>query len=1151
MAGSDKTVFDPGATVAESGKPVLESDATVLDDGTTLLEAALSDAAGQMDADARENIAIQKGDTILDTYRVESDVIEGGMGSVWRVHHASWNIDLAMKRPQPKCFSTEKSKADFIHECEAWINLGLHPNIVSCYYVREIFGTPSIFSEWMDGGSLEKAIQKGTIYEGTESAQKERLLDMAIQFARGLHYAHEAGLIHQDVKPDNVLLTKEGEAKVADFGLARARAVLTVLEGERTMSEPSDGGKTMLSPSGGYTPAYCSMEQMDGKELTRRTDIYSWAVSAMEMYIGFRPWANGVVAGLSCAAYFKKARVPMPEALKTLLAQCLESEPEDRPHDFAEIESKLHEIYEAETGTAYPRPAPKAAADTADSLNNRALSFLDLGKTDVAEECWGRALSVEAEHLDSLFNQGLYLWRNGRIHDVAMLEQIGRAAQDGRRIALAAEIDRERGLDRSFYDAIFAVDLSGFEGKDAQITYSHDGGWIFVGSHENDRLIVLDAETGEVSATMDRGNAQTGCEIRAGTEEDVFWSAGVDALVRYSVSAQEPTDFFANDSDDMAIWSFALSKNDERAIGLLRHARATNHYEVPQVMMWDIRSDRRILNVKCMLGGRIYLSPDARRFAAVNMDNRIKGVEIWDTAEERATLTLGSVAQIISLSIDTNFSRALTIDAEGIVKLWELETGECLSTWPIGETTGREEIAFFPDLTRALITNCGMKHLLRVLDLSNGRVLVSIGNMDGESPQIGSACIHPRGTRLAAASNDGKLKIYPVPATGLKRAGWVISKIAQTHERLTRENMFFECISKAEQYLSLGKGKDACEQINRAREVEGFSTHPAYRAISRRAARICGVSGLRGVHKAKSMDGHWDSPRLVVVSQDGRFVVTSCIEGKDRQALLWDLTLDKWIWQIYNPEHCMAAAFHPDGKSLLLHCSYQVIRFEILPTRKPDGSNDSFYAKPQEAYPTGWYTEYLGFHPDGERFLVRDGACIRVWRLNAKEPIYARDIEGLNDLVLLPNGEQIALATQKAGILLLNFEDGRQVGVISQLRAEKLRISHKGRYLAANTGSEIEVYDLGAGRIIARLTMEVKGAEICFGQEDRFLWTQGKCDEICLWNVETGRRMWREQASLMNVCGLACGPDGDFLLSASTDHSLTRWELEWELDAPN
>lgn len=417
MASNDRTAFDSGASVAESDKTVLERDATILDDGTTMLEAALSDAAEQTDADANENIAIEKGDTILDTYRVDSDAIEGGMGSVWRVHHTGWNVDLAMKRPQPKCFSTEKSKTDFIRECESWINLGLHPNIVSCYYVREIYGTPSIFSEWMDGGSLEHTIQKGTIYEGTEAAQRERLLDLSIQFARGLHYAHEAGLIHQDVKPDNVLLTKDGEAKVADFGLARARAVLTVLEENATVCDAADGGKTMLSPSGGYTPAYCSMEQMDGKPLTRRTDIYSWAVSVMEMYVGSRPWANGVVAGLSSAGYFKQARVCMPEALEDLLSQCLRGEPEDRPHDFAEIETKLHEIYQVETGNAYPRPEPKAAADTADSLNNRALSFLDLGKNDEAEKFWERAIRYSPQSRHANYNYLIWQWRTGKIDD--------------------------------------------------------------------------------------------------------------------------------------------------------------------------------------------------------------------------------------------------------------------------------------------------------------------------------------------------------------------------------------------------------------------------------------------------------------------------------------------------------------------------------------------------------------------------------------------------------------------------------------------------------------------------------------------------------------------------------------------------------------
>ncbi|HOG01929.1 MAG TPA: serine/threonine-protein kinase [Clostridia bacterium] len=443
MAGSDKTVFDSGATVRENVSTVYEGDttikessATVPDGGTTLLDAALSDAADRTGEVPKSNDSIVKGAVILDTYTVETDAIEGGMGSVWRVHHKGWNVDLAMKRPQPQCFSTEKSKADFIHECEAWISLGLHPNIVSCYYVREIGGTPTIFSEWMDGGSLESAIHKDTLYAGSEAEQQERLLDIAIQFARGLHYAHEAGLIHQDVKPDNLLLTKEGEAKVADFGLAKARAVLTQLEGAPTMNESAgqspdmDGGKTIMSPSGAYTPAYCSMEQMDGKELTRRTDIYSWAVSVMEMYCGSRLWTNGVVAGLNCRGYFEQTRIPMSEALKELLEKCLAAEPENRPHDFTEIEARLHEIYKAEMGIDYPRRTPKAAADTADSLNNRALSMLDLGKPDEAKKLWGKSLSIYPDHVPSVYNHLIHQWFDCAIDDLEVITRLKRLNQN-------------------------------------------------------------------------------------------------------------------------------------------------------------------------------------------------------------------------------------------------------------------------------------------------------------------------------------------------------------------------------------------------------------------------------------------------------------------------------------------------------------------------------------------------------------------------------------------------------------------------------------------------------------------------------------------------------------------------------------------------
>ena len=440
----------------ESKKNLFDDDKTVLNGSTTLLNTALSDAHSQVDFNSLENSSIQKGDVLLDTYQVESDAIHGGMGSVWRVHHRTWNIDLAMKRPQAHCFSTQKSKETFICECEAWVNLGLHPNIVSCYYVREINETPAIFSEWMDGGSLHDAIKSGSLYAGTTIEQHARILDIAIQFARGLHYAHEAGLIHQDVKPDNLLLTKDEQAKVADFGLAKARTVLT---GNASTQVDENSEKRIVSAAGSFTPAYCSMEQMDGKELTHKTDIYSWAVSVMEMYLGSRPWVNGVVAGLECRKYFDQSQISIPDALKYLLKQCLSDVPANRPHDFAEIEATLQVIYKATTNTSYARSSPKAAFDTADSLNNRALSMLDLGKSAQAKQYWKQALTVEPDHPESLFNSTILQWRNGEITNTEAnisLKRLQTRLQSERYTKLFEDFSSEQGCWMQLADSEFA-----------------------------------------------------------------------------------------------------------------------------------------------------------------------------------------------------------------------------------------------------------------------------------------------------------------------------------------------------------------------------------------------------------------------------------------------------------------------------------------------------------------------------------------------------------------------------------------------------------------------------------------------------------------------------------------------------------------------
>ena len=343
--------------------------------------------------------------------------IMGGMGQVFKVHHNTWNTDLAIKQPHADLYKTDEEKQIFINECEAWIDLGLHPHIVSCYYVREFGGTPSVFSEWMDGGSLKDIIDNQSLYQGNDSQIFTRILDIAIQFARGLHYAHQFGLIHQDVKPDNLMLNNDGTAKVTDFGIARARNIISTSHPIRTTG-------TIVSQGGGYTPPYRSPEQKNGATLTRRTDIWSWAVSVLEMLLGECCWTDGIIAGSGFEDYLPQTKISVPKTLVDLLRRCFRMEESQRPHDFSEIDNVLCSLYLEHAKIPYPRKQPKSARETADSLNNKALSYLDIGKPKKALECWKNALLLNPKHLDCVYNNALHEWRSGACSDTHHLHNL-------------------------------------------------------------------------------------------------------------------------------------------------------------------------------------------------------------------------------------------------------------------------------------------------------------------------------------------------------------------------------------------------------------------------------------------------------------------------------------------------------------------------------------------------------------------------------------------------------------------------------------------------------------------------------------------------------------------------------------------------------
>ncbi|HBT96147.1 MAG TPA: hypothetical protein DEB25_00105 [Desulfobulbaceae bacterium] len=384
---------------------------------------------------------IHVGDVILDTYKVLEAPIESVMGRIIRVRHTGWDVDLMIKQPRADAFQSQTNKNRFISEAEIWVNLGLHPHIASCYYVRDINGLPSIFLESMDGGDLREWIRRThKDLPKDEAGQKrllERILDIAIQTARGLDYAHANGVLHRDIKPDNILLRAGGDVKIADFGISASFT-------------PAD---TATGHTISGTRRYCSPEQLQGRPATREMDIYSFAIVVLELFMGDISWMVGSAASIdleNCLA--NDLRLAMPDALKDILRDCLNQAPEKRPSGFSEVESRLLVIYQDAMAVPYPRERAKAAADSADSLNNRALSYLDLGEPEEAERCWEEALYINPGHAESLFNQALFLWRDGRADDLMALQALDRITDGEKASYHQGMIHLERGAPQKARD---------------------------------------------------------------------------------------------------------------------------------------------------------------------------------------------------------------------------------------------------------------------------------------------------------------------------------------------------------------------------------------------------------------------------------------------------------------------------------------------------------------------------------------------------------------------------------------------------------------------------------------------------------------------------------------------------------------------------
>src|SRR3954468_1062850 len=287
------------------------------------------------------------GQVLSDRYELEELVGTGGMSSVFRAHDRLLDRKVALKVLHQQYTDDADYVERFRHEARAVAALS-HPNIVTVIDRGEHEGRQFIVFEYVAGENLKQLIVR------RGPAPVETALELAMQIARGLSFAHQQGLVHRDVKPQNVLLNGDGQAKVTDFGIARSLDVQHGLTQTGTVLGTSD---------------YIAPEQAQGHRVDEHTDVYSLGVVLYELLPNEVPFPGENFVAVAMRHIneepppVRAKRPDVPERVDAAVQRAMAKDPADRfptmAEFCAELEACLAELQA--TGVTQHAPAPARA----------------------------------------------------------------------------------------------------------------------------------------------------------------------------------------------------------------------------------------------------------------------------------------------------------------------------------------------------------------------------------------------------------------------------------------------------------------------------------------------------------------------------------------------------------------------------------------------------------------------------------------------------------------------------------------------------------------------------------------------------------------------------------------------------------------------